>query len=160
MDSWSPRNVLVGTMHPAKFLKNGQVGIYTDLHLYVTHTLTLSHSHTPHTPPHTLTPSHPPPTPPSQVVEIPPGGAILETAENESLFPDLPMESYPNRDSVKYRDVYNIPEAHTIVRGTLRYPGFCGLVLGLQRLGLLRETEHQRLQPDAAPLRWVGLCSV
>ena len=60
MDSWSPRNVLVGTMHPAKFLKNGQVGIYTDLHLYVTHTLTLTPSH-PHTPthPHTRLPPHP-----------------------------------------------------------------------------------------------------
>ena len=27
----------------------------------------------------------------------------------------------PNRDSAKYVDVYGVPEAHTVLRGTLRY---------------------------------------
>lgn len=88
-------------------------------------------------------------------MEIPEGGGILEIAEETNLFPDLPMESFPNRDSVKYREVYSIPEASTIIRSTLRYRGFCGIALGLLKLGLLKDTEHQRLRPDAAPLRWV-----
>ena len=43
---------------------------------------------------------------------------------------------------------------------TLCVQGFCSVSLGLQRLGLLKDTEHQRLQPDAAPLRWVSTCTV
>lgn len=87
---------------------------------------------------------------------MPSGGEILTTAQEVSLFPDLPLEFFPNRDSVHYREVYGIPEASTIVRSTLRYRGFCGIALGLLRLGLLADTQHQRLQPDSAPLRWVG----
>ena len=63
----------------------------------------------------------------SQVVEIPQGGAILDTAETVNFYPDLPMETFPNRDSVKYRDVYGIPEVQTIIRGTLRYQVYCTL---------------------------------
>ena len=91
----------------------------------------------------------------AQLVEVPRGGDILGTAQDVSLFPDLPLEFFPNRDSVKYREVYQIPEASTIVRSTLRYRGFCGIAQGLLRLGLLGDAQVQRLQPDSAPLRWV-----
>lgn len=58
-----------------------------------------------------------------RVIDIPGNGAILKEAK---LIPDivqtsLPLEGYPNRDSLKYRDLYGIPEAHTVLRGTLRY---------------------------------------
>lgn len=58
------------------------------------------------------------------VVEISDGGAVMKEAKlmsniiEESL---IPLEGYPNRDSLKYRDLYGIPEAHTVIRGTLRY---------------------------------------
>lgn len=43
-------------------------------------------------------------------------------------FPELgeknrQIESYPNRDSTKYIEIYNIPETRTIIRGTYRNAG-------------------------------------
>jgi len=35
------------------------------------------------------------------------------------------FEGYANRDSLRYRDVYNLQDIPTIYRGTLRRPGFC-----------------------------------
>ena len=38
-----------------------------------------------------------------------------------NILPGVEMEGYYNTDSVKYVDIYNIPDAKTVVRGTLRY---------------------------------------
>ncbi|MGB3589628.1 MAG: saccharopine dehydrogenase C-terminal domain-containing protein [Tunicatimonas sp.] len=46
------------------------------------------------------------------------------------------FESYPNRDSLKYRDLYGIHKAETILRGTLRRPGFCAAWNAFVQLGL------------------------
>jgi saccharopine dehydrogenase (NADP+, L-glutamate forming) len=54
------------------------------------------------------------------------------------------FEGYPNRDSVSYRDIYGIPEARTVLRGTLRYPGWCGTLRKMVGLGLLDETAKDR----------------
>lgn len=35
------------------------------------------------------------------------------------------LVAYPNRDSTEYIFIYNIPEVETIIRATLRYPGWC-----------------------------------
>ncbi len=35
------------------------------------------------------------------------------------------FEGYANRDSLKYRDVYNLQDIPTIYRGTFRRPGYC-----------------------------------
>ncbi len=35
------------------------------------------------------------------------------------------MEFYPNRDSISYIDIYNLPEIRTMFRGTIRFPGWC-----------------------------------
>ncbi|KAL8243968.1 hypothetical protein R6Q59_010226 [Mikania micrantha] len=45
--------------------------------------------------------------------------------------------AYPNRDSVPFRDFYNIPEAHTVVRGSLRYDGNPMFVQALADMGWL-----------------------
>ncbi len=34
-------------------------------------------------------------------------------------------EGYPNRDSLSYQSLYDLKDASTFERGTLRYPGFC-----------------------------------
>lgn len=40
--------------------------------------------------------------------------------------PDLTTYAcYPNRDSLAYRSLYNLPEADTFIRTTLRHPDFC-----------------------------------
>ncbi|KAF9761494.1 hypothetical protein IL306_003790 [Fusarium sp. DS 682] len=45
--------------------------------------------------------------------------------------------AYPNRDSVLFQQAYGIPEAHTVIRGSLRYEGNPALVKTLIDLGWL-----------------------
>ncbi len=57
-----------------------------------------------------------------QLVEVPAGGSVMDAASPIDLYSDLPpLEGYPNRDSLKYISIYGIPEAQTVLRGTLRY---------------------------------------
>ncbi len=49
------------------------------------------------------------------------------------------MEAYPNRDSLSYRDKFGIPDAKTLIRGTLRYPGWSETWHQIVRLGLPNE---------------------
>lgn len=46
------------------------------------------------------------------------------------------MEAYANRDSLLYREQYGLEEIPTILRGTLRYPGFSRAWHALVSLGL------------------------
>jgi saccharopine dehydrogenase-like NADP-dependent oxidoreductase len=40
--------------------------------------------------------------------------------------PDFgPLDAYANRDSLPYKDYYDLASAHTILRATFRYPDFC-----------------------------------
>lgn len=50
------------------------------------------------------------------------------------------FEGYPNRDSLPYIDKYNIVDTKTILRGTLRTPGWCSIIKKFAELGLLDET--------------------
>lgn len=56
------------------------------------------------------------------------------------LFPSLNLEGYPNRNSLVYESVYGIEGAETILRGTLRYKGFCCVMRAMQSVGLFAET--------------------
>jgi saccharopine dehydrogenase-like NADP-dependent oxidoreductase len=49
-------------------------------------------------------------------------------------------EGYPNRDSLSYQKLYDLEQAETFVRGTLRYPGFCKGWNYLVQLGLTDDT--------------------
>jgi saccharopine dehydrogenase-like NADP-dependent oxidoreductase len=51
-----------------------------------------------------------------------------------------PMEAYPNRDSLYYLQLFGLDDAHTMIRGTMRYPGWCETWLQIVRLGLPNET--------------------
>ena len=53
------------------------------------------------------------------------------------------LEVYPNRDALPYRNKYDIPEAHTIFRGTLRYPGWSVTMETIRELGFLEDREMQ-----------------
>lgn len=58
-------------------------------------------------------------------------------------FPEVgKMEVYPNRDSLAYIGIYNIPEVETMFRGTFRYPDWCESMDAMKSLGLL-STEKQ-----------------
>jgi saccharopine dehydrogenase (NADP+, L-glutamate forming) len=54
------------------------------------------------------------------------------------------FEGYPNRDSVPYREIYGIPEAVTVFRGTLRYPGWCETLPKMIEIGLLGDAPKDR----------------
>lgn len=47
------------------------------------------------------------------------------------------LESYPNRDCIKYIAAYELEGVDTFFRGTLRYPGWCETWHALHRLGVL-----------------------
>jgi saccharopine dehydrogenase (NADP+, L-glutamate forming) len=53
--------------------------------------------------------------------------------------------AYPNRNSVPFRDFYDIPEAHTVIRGSLRYRGNPAFVQTLADLGWLEQDEKEWL---------------
>ena len=47
-----------------------------------------------------------------------------------------PMEAYPNRNALTYLDSYGIADTRTLIRGTLRYPGFAETWYHIAQLGL------------------------
>lgn len=50
--------------------------------------------------------------------------------------------SYPNRDSLKYLDIYEVPRIDTFIRGSLRHPIFCKGWQALIDLGLTDITDE------------------
>lgn len=48
------------------------------------------------------------------------GKELMGYAKPYFISPAFAFVAYPNRNSVPFRDFYNIPEAQTVVRGTLR----------------------------------------
>ncbi|MCP3904110.1 MAG: saccharopine dehydrogenase [Planctomycetes bacterium] len=57
------------------------------------------------------------------------------------------LEAYPNRDSLSYMESFGLEDVRTMVRGTLRYPGWSETWSTIVRLGL--PNEHLRI-PDLA----------
>ncbi len=56
------------------------------------------------------------------------------------------FETYPNRDSIKYRRIYNIPEIPNVFRGSMRKIGFCKAWNALIQIGL---TDNRYTVPDS-----------
>ena len=65
------------------------------------------------------------------------GKDLMSVAKPYFITPAYAFVAYPNRNSVPFREFYSIPEAETVVRGTLRYQGFPGFVRALVALGWL-----------------------
>ncbi|CAI7619236.1 saccharopine dehydrogenase [Penicillium manginii] len=70
------------------------------------------------------------------------GPDLMATAKPYHIYPGFATVAYPNRDSTPYKERYNIPEAQTIVRGTLRYAGFPEFVKVLVDIGFLDDVEQ------------------
>ncbi|GAB9474451.1 Alpha-aminoadipic semialdehyde synthase [Globisporangium polare] len=105
------------------------------------------------------------------------GVDLLKSNEKVNFLPAFAIEQIPNRDSLPYADIYGIPDAHTIFRGTLRYAGTCDILFQLRNFGLfdidpstkipstwpelinqLVKTSNVKLQPDAQQfLQWLGV---
>lgn len=81
----------------------------------------------------------------SQLVTIQ-GKDLMSHAQPYYISPAYAFVAYPNRDSTPFREWYNIPEAETVVRGTLRYQGFPEFVKALVKLGWLEEAKKEWLR--------------
>ncbi|EAU83678.1 spermidine synthase [Coprinopsis cinerea okayama7 len=74
------------------------------------------------------------------------GTELMAHAKPYYITPAYAFVCYPNRDSVPFKEYYNIPEAETVVRGTLRYQGFPEFIKTLVDIGFL----------DATPKEWLN----
>ncbi len=68
------------------------------------------------------------------------GGTIFDHPDLVEVEGIGTLESYPNRDSLAYADLYDIQEARSILRATLRYPGWCRTMRAVMAAGLLDGT--------------------
>lgn len=78
------------------------------------------------------------------------GPELMAQAKPYPIYPGFALVAYPNRDSTPYKERYNIPEAHTIIRGTLRYGGFPEFIKVLVDMGFLDDQENSALK-EAIP---------
>ncbi|RYP33477.1 hypothetical protein DL767_004755 [Monosporascus sp. MG133] len=79
------------------------------------------------------------------------GADLMATAKPYHIYPGFNLVGYPNRDSTGYKERYNIPEAQTIIRGTLRYAGFPEFVKVLVDIGFLNDEEQSYCKE---PIPW------
>ena len=77
----------------------------------------------------------------------------MTTAGPYFIYPAFAFVGYPNRDSTGYKEAYAIPEAETVLRGTLRYQGFPEFVKVLVDIGFLSEDPRDFLAPGSK-LAW------
>ncbi|XP_034184998.1 lysine ketoglutarate reductase/saccharopine dehydrogenase [Osmia lignaria lignaria] len=96
-----------------------------------------------------------------QVVEIQPGGDLMSAVQDLDFLPGFALEGFPNRDSTIYKDLYGISNANTMLRGTLRFKGFCNTIRALQYLGLTDPKPHPCLHPNGPDITWrVLICNL
>ncbi|XP_076246525.1 lysine ketoglutarate reductase/saccharopine dehydrogenase [Calliopsis andreniformis] len=96
-----------------------------------------------------------------EVVEIPAGGSLMSKVQNLDFLPGFALEGFPNRDSTIYKDLYGLNTASTVLRGTIRFKGFCNTIQALQCLGLINPKPHPCLHPNGPDITWrVLICNL
>ncbi|KZS95157.1 spermidine synthase [Sistotremastrum niveocremeum HHB9708] len=93
-------------------------------------------------------------------LSIPGGGsALMDSATRYSipLAPSYNLVGYANRDSSPFKEKYRIPEAEVILRGTLRYAPFVGIIKALVEIGWLDATTKDWLKSGAGSLTWAQI---
>lgn len=69
-----------------------------------------------------------------------PYNQLFRRTEKISILDVGDFEMYPNRDSLSYRETYNLQNIPTILRGTLRRPGYCAAWDVFVQLGITDDT--------------------
>ena len=67
------------------------------------------------------------------------------------------FESYPNRDSIKYKRIYHVPKIPNVYRGSLRRKGFCKAWNALVKLGI---TDNRYIIPDSDTMTYNDFVSI
>ncbi len=83
------------------------------------------------------------------------GDDLLASMREVTLTKDMELRGYANRNSLGYKEEYRIPEVKTLLRGTLRYPGFGKVIDSAKKVGLL----NNQAFGDTAPTTWRDLMS-
>lgn len=76
------------------------------------------------------------------------GEDLLGSMRDVTLTRDMELKGYANRDSLGYKEEYRIPEVKTLLRGTLRYPGFGSVIGAAKKVGLLGKEDFAE-KPDS-----------
>jgi saccharopine dehydrogenase (NADP+, L-glutamate forming) len=76
----------------------------------------------------------------NQVVKVGKEDLLFATSDVQ-VNPAVHLEVYPNRDSLMYKELYNLEHAKTVIRGTFRFPGFPLLMRSASLIGLLETTD-------------------
>ena len=79
---------------------------------------------------------------------------LMDTAKPYFVMEGYDFVAYPNRNSVPFREFYKIPEADTVVRGSLRYEGNPAFIKAFADAGWLDATEKEWLKPG---MTWAQL---
>lgn len=66
------------------------------------------------------------------------------------------FEAYPNRDSTEYRKKYGLEDVPTLIRATLRYPGFCKGWNQVVKLGLTANNYRIQESQEMTYREWVS----
>ncbi len=82
---------------------------------------------------------------------------MLDTVHPKTFLPGFSLEGFANRDSVIYKKLYGIPEASTVLRGTLRFEGFATAMKALHKLHLIDQNPHPILHPKGPDMNWVKI---
>ncbi|KAK7966235.1 uncharacterized protein PG986_000512 [Apiospora aurea] len=75
---------------------------------------------------------------------------LMAAAEPYHVLDGYSFVAYPNRNSVPFREFYQIPEARAAIRGSLRYEGNPAMVKALIDLGWLSTESRDWLAPGTA----------
>ena len=68
-----------------------------------------------------------------------PYNRLFKNTERIQVVGHSPFEVYPNRDSLKYREIYGLKNIKTMIRGTIRKIGFCESWDMFVKLGLTND---------------------
>ncbi len=79
---------------------------------------------------------------------------LMATAKPYYVMKGYDFVAYPNRNSVPFREFYKIPEAYTVVRGSLRYDGNPAFVQALANLGWLDQDKKDWLKDG---MTWIEI---
>ncbi len=82
----------------------------------------------------------------NQAFKFIPYAQLLRRTERINVIGLGELEGYANRDSLAYRKAYGLENIPTMIRGTLRWPGFCAAWHQLVKLGL---TDDSYRIPDS-----------
>jgi saccharopine dehydrogenase-like NADP-dependent oxidoreductase len=65
------------------------------------------------------------------------------------------FEAYPNRNSLPYIDTYGLAGVRTMLRGTLRNPGWCATLKAIADLGVLKDDKVRTGIGRLTPAGWL-----